>query len=101
MVASMMAVFTNLILDYCLIFGAMGFPVLGVKGAALATIIARFIECFIVVIWTHFNPNINKYIVGAYRSLHIPSNILKDILYLCLKYKYLNVICYIICFYAQ
>ena len=80
MLASMVAVFTNLILDYCLIFGKFGLPQLGVRGAALATIIARFIECFIVVIWTHFHPNKNKYIIGAYRSLYIPSNILKDVL---------------------
>ena len=79
MIASMVAVFTNLILDYCLIFGALGLPELGVKGAALATVIARFLECFIVVIWTHLNPIINKYIVGAYRSFYIPANILKDI----------------------
>lgn len=80
MIASMVAVFTNLILDYCLIFGALGLPKMGVRGAALATIIARFIECFIVVIWTHLNPAKNKYIVGAYRSFYIPANILKDIL---------------------
>lgn len=80
MAASMVAVFTNLILDYCLIFGAFGFPQLGVRGAALATIIARFIECIIVVVWTHLHPDKNKYIVGAYRSFYIPSNILKDVL---------------------
>ena len=80
MVASMVAVFTNLILDYCLIFGAFGLPQLGVRGAAIATIIARFLECLIVVIWAHFNPNKNKYIVGAYRSFYIPGNILLDIL---------------------
>lgn len=80
MAASMIAVFTNLILDYCLIFGAFGLPQMGVRGAALATIIARFIECIIVVAWTHLNPGKNKYIVGAYRSLNIPRNILKDVL---------------------
>lgn len=80
MIASMVAVFTNLVLDYCLIFGALGLPKLGVRGAALATVIARFIECFIVLIWTHSNPDVNKYIVGAYRSFYIPANILKDIL---------------------
>ncbi|MBR3602156.1 MAG: MATE family efflux transporter [Lachnospiraceae bacterium] len=80
MIASMIAVFTNLILDYCLIFGAFGLPQMGVRGAALATIIARFIECIIVVVWTHLNPGKNKYIVGAYRSFYIPGNILKDVL---------------------
>lgn len=80
MLASMTAVFTNLILDYCLIFGVSVFPALGVKGAALATVIARFIECAIVVIWTHLNPKINRYITGAYRSLYIPADILKAIL---------------------
>lgn len=80
MVASMIAVFTNLILDYCLIFGAFGLPQMGVRGAALATIIARFIECIIVVTWTHLNPDKNKYIAGAYRSFYIPANILKDVL---------------------
>ena len=80
MVASMVAVFTNLILDYCLIFGALGLPQLGVRGAAIATVVARFFECIIVVIWVHANKEKNKYIVGAYRSFYIPGNILKDIL---------------------
>ncbi len=80
MVASMAAVFTNLVLDYCLIFGALGLPALGVRGAAIATVIARFLECIIVVIWTHLNPDKNKYIAGAYRSFRIPANILKDVL---------------------
>ena len=80
MVASMVAVFTNLILDYCLIFGAFGFPQLGVRGAAIATVIARFLECIIVVIWVHFNPTKNKYIIGAYNNFYIPGKILKDVL---------------------
>ena len=79
MIASMVAVFTNLILDYCLIFGVFGFPALGVRGAALATVIARVFECIIVVIWTHTHTTINKFIIGAYKSFYIPANILKDV----------------------
>lgn len=79
MLASLVAVFSNLILDYLFIFGKFGFPQLGVEGAALATIIARFMECFIVVIWTHLNPQKNKFIIGAYKSFTIPSDILKNI----------------------
>ena len=80
MIASMVAVFTNLILDYCLIFGALGLPQLGVRGAAIATVIARFFECIIVVLWVHINPQKNQYIIGAYRSIYIPKNILHDVI---------------------
>ena len=80
MLAGIVAVVTNLVLDYILIFGVFGAPALGVRGAAIATVIARFVECFIVVAWTHKNNDTNPYIIGAYRSLRIPKGILKDII---------------------
>ena len=79
MLASIAAVLTNLILDYIFIFGVGFIPAIGVCGAAIATVIARFIECLIVVIWTHTNTDKNPYIVGAYRSFSIPRNILKEV----------------------
>ena len=53
MKAGIVAVLVNLVLNYILIFGKFGAPVLGVVGAAVATVISRFIEAGIVIRWTH------------------------------------------------
>lgn len=79
MLAGIVAVVTNLILDYILIFGMFGIPALGVKGAAIATVIARFIECIIVLFWAHTHMDQNQYLVGAYKGLFIPGEVLKQI----------------------
>jgi putative MATE family efflux protein len=47
---SLVAIFTNAILNFILIFGYLGFPRLGVVGAAYATLIARFVEFFLTLI---------------------------------------------------
>ena len=41
---SLVALVVNIFLNYCLIFGNLGFPELGVKGAAYATVISRVAE---------------------------------------------------------
>ena len=53
MIATIAAVLVNLVLNYILIFGHFGFPAMGIEGAAIATVIARFAECFILVIRAH------------------------------------------------
>lgn len=42
----------NLSLNYILIFGKLGFPAMGVKGAAIATLLTRVLEFIIVYIYT-------------------------------------------------
>lgn len=80
MFAGLAAVLLNLALDWTLIFGKLGMPAMGVKGAAAATVIARFAECLIVVVWTHANSKKNEFIIGAYRSMKIPSGLVKNII---------------------
>ena len=80
MVAGLIAVLVNLVLNYVLIFGHLGFDSMGVRGAALATVISRYVELAIVVCWTHLNGKQCPYIRGVYRSLYIPAGLLKNIL---------------------
>lgn len=55
MIASVIAILTNLALNYCLIYGAFFFPALGAAGAALATVISRVLEAGYVILYTHLN----------------------------------------------
>ena len=79
MKAGIVAVLVNLVLNYILIFGKLGAPVLGVVGAAVATVISRFIEAGIVIRWTHCHKKKNPFITGAYRSLYIPGSLVRQI----------------------
>lgn len=80
MIASVMAILTNLILNYCLIYGAFGFPEMGTAGAALATVIARVLEAIYVVIYTHLNAKQYPFIIGAYASLKVPADLCRRII---------------------
>ena len=72
MIASSTAVVTNLLLNAILIFGLLGAPAMGVTGAAIATVVSRFIELSILILWGYFHREKCPYLVGAYRSFYIP-----------------------------
>ena len=80
MVGGICAVFVNLILNYILIFGHFGAPQMGVRGAALATVIARYVELAIVAGWTHLNADKKPFIKGTYRTFYVPAALLKSII---------------------
>ena len=79
MVAGVIATLVNLVGNYVLIFGHFGVPQMGVRGAALATVISRFVELAIVAGWTHLNTVKNPFILGVYHSFYLPGRLLKTI----------------------
>jgi len=60
-------IFVNLILDLLLIFGLLGFPVLGIMGAAFAKIIAQFIGFIFIFIYSITNSKIKIRIKYLYK----------------------------------
>lgn len=79
MVASLISVVTNFVLNGLLIFGLLGFPALGVQGAAIATSISRFAEFAVLVIWTHSHKKKCPFIKNIYSKFHIPKALAKQV----------------------
>ena len=49
MYVSAASLLCNTLLNYLLIFGKFGFPMMGIRGAAIATVISRFLEMFLLL----------------------------------------------------
>lgn len=73
------AVCTNTLLNYCLIFGHFGFPQLGIQGAAIATLVARMIEMIIYLIVLIRNRHFFKFDWNG--MLHINTGLLVNIVH--------------------
>ena len=86
MIGGVVAILVNLVLNYFLIFGNecglsfVTFAPMGVKGAAIATVISRFVEAGMLVIITHTKKDKYPSFVGLYRTAKIPLSLCKDML---------------------
>ena len=80
MVSGVVAVLVNLVFNYLLIFGHFGFPRLSINGAAIATVISRFVEMLILIIATRVTAYKSEFIIGAWKSIKIPFKLLGEML---------------------
>ena len=88
MKASLAAIAVNFVFNALLIFGLCGFPRLGVEGAAIATVLSRFVELAIILFSIHSRHDETyrkhraqyAYFDGVYRAfLDIPAELVRSI----------------------
>ena len=70
--AGIAAVLVNLMGNWILIYGHFGAPRLGVVGAAWATVLSRFVELAIILLFTHLNTRAHPFAAGLYRTVRVP-----------------------------
>ena len=78
--ASLVAMAVNLAGNYILIYGKFGAPALGVVGAALATVLSRFVEVGQILWHTHRHLDLYPFMTGLYRSLYVPASLIRGCL---------------------
>ena len=80
MFAGICAILTNLFGNWVLIFGHLGAPAMGVQGAAIATVVSRYVELLIVASHAHRHTDKYPFFAGSYKSLYVPGSLAMKIL---------------------
>ena len=68
MVVGLSAVGVNCLFNYLLIFGKLGFPAMGVRGAAAATVLSRWVECAALILYVALRRARFPYVRGLLRG---------------------------------
>lgn len=76
MIASLVAIIVNLVGNFLLIYGMLGLPALGARGAAIATVISRFVELGVLVVYTATHSKQHQFIIGAFRHFVVPGRLI-------------------------
>ena len=78
--ASVTAIFVNLVFNWLLIYGKLGFPAMGVRGAAIAMVLSRYVELALILLGTHGKKEPPEFLRGAFESMRIGADLAKDII---------------------
>lgn len=79
MFVSIVTVLVNFVFNWILIFGKLGFPALGPSGAAIATVISRFLELSLFIFFANKNKHRFKFYENFISDFHIDKKLFKEI----------------------
>ena len=79
MVATITAMIVNVVLDYILIYGKLGFPVMGIRGAALATVAGGF-AAMVILLMAYFS-RYNRVNFSVMKSFRFDWKIMKKLIH--------------------
>ena len=79
MITSVITVLVNFVFNLVLIFGLLGFPALGPKGAAIATVISRFVELSLFIYFANKNKLRFTFYSNFFKNFHVDTGLFKNI----------------------